>query len=155
LAPFLLITTLLTIAGLVATAVMGFMASPTHAAQHMFVALATVLIGLFSQSMTMFFFIGSGKDIKEAIKGKADETSVVRQTRSFKSRVFPAATYCIVILMVTFITGGGVAEAKTPKWMHLILAVVAIGMYVRAYGVQLHAMNENARLMEKYLGDSG
>jgi preprotein translocase subunit YajC len=42
-----------------------------------------------------------------------------------------------------------VAAAKTPKWMHLILAFVAVGMYLRAYLVQLRAMDENARLMEK------
>lgn len=154
LALFLLLTTLLTIAGLVATTAIGFMASPAHTAQHMLVALATLLIGLFSQSMTMFFFIGSGKEIKEKINGQVEESSVVQQTRSFKSRVFPAAMYAIAILMVTFITGGGVAAAKTPKWMHLILAFVAVGMYLRAYLVQLRAMDENARLMEKYLGGS-
>jgi hypothetical protein len=65
-AQFLLITTLLSIAGLIAASIMGFMALPVHASQHIFFALATVVIGLFSQSMTMFFFIGTGKEIKEA-----------------------------------------------------------------------------------------
>ena len=34
-------------------AVMGFLASPGHVAQHIFFALATVVLGLFSQSMTI------------------------------------------------------------------------------------------------------
>src|SRR5512142_162151 len=108
-AQFLLITTLLTIAGLITTITMGFLASPAHAAQHVLTALITTLVGLFSQSMTMFFFIGSGKQIKEKAKGAPDEAVVVQQTKDFKSRVFPAAMYAIAILMVTFITGGGVA----------------------------------------------
>ena len=57
----LLITTLLTIAGLIATMVMGFRATPAHVADHIIMALVTVVIGLFSQSMTMFFFIGTGR----------------------------------------------------------------------------------------------
>jgi amino acid transporter len=154
LAQFLLISTLLTIGGLVATIVMGFLASPTHAAQHILLALVTVLVGLFAQSMTMFFFIGTGKEIKEKVKGAREEPSVVEQTRSFKSRVFPAAMYSIAVLMITFITGGGVATGKTPRWMHLILAFVTVVMYARAYWVQLRAMEENARLMEKYLASA-
>src|SRR5436309_12554905 len=114
-AQFLLITTLLTIAGLIATGVFGFLASPTHAAKHIFFALGTVVLGLFSQSMTMFFFIGTGKEIKE--KSNQD-AAVVQRTKAFKSQVFPAAMYAIAVLMVTFIMGGGVPSGKTPRWLH-------------------------------------
>ena len=114
-AQFLLITTLLSLAGLVATIVMGFLVSPGHVAQHIFFALATTIVGLFSQSMTMFFFIGTGKEIKEKANNDA---GVVQKTRAFKSRVFPAAMWAIAALMVTFIMGGGVASGKTPRWLH-------------------------------------
>src|SRR5438270_8465464 len=49
-AQFLLITTLLTIAALIATGVFGFFATPAHVAKHIFFALGTVVLGLFSQS---------------------------------------------------------------------------------------------------------
>ena len=149
-AQFLLITTLFSIAGLIATAVMGFTASPGHIAQHIFFALGTVVLGLFSQSMTMFFFIGTGKEIKDAAKHDAQ---VVQRTKAFKARVFPAAFYAMLVLMVTFIMGGGVASGKTPKWLHLGLSIASVIMYGRAYWVQLQAMQENAGLMEKYLAD--
>jgi hypothetical protein len=147
-AQFLLITTLLSIAGLIATSVVGFMAPPGHYAQHIFFALATVVLGLFSQSMTMFFFIGTGKEIKDAADQDAE---VVRRTKAFKAKVFPAATYAMLVLMVTFIMGGGVASGKTPRWLHLGLTVASLVMYARAYWFQLQAMTENASLMEKYL----
>lgn len=150
-AQFLLITTLFTIGGLLATIVAGFLASPTHVAQHIFFALATVVVGLFSQSMTMFFFIGTGKELKEKVKGASEETVVVQQTKSFKSRVFPAAMYAIGALMVTFIMGGGVGSGKTPIWLHDTLALLSIVLFARAYWVQIKAMDENARLMERYL----
>jgi amino acid transporter len=149
-AQFLLITTLLSIAGLVATSIMGFTAAPGHHAQHIFFALGTVVLGLFSQSMTMFFFIGTGKEIKDAAKNDA---AVVQRTKDFKARVFPAAFYAMLVLMVTFIMGGGVAGGKTPRWLHLTLSLATLVMYARAYWVQLQAMHENAGLMEKYLAD--
>lgn len=149
-AQFLLITTLLTIAALIATGVFGFLASPVHAATHIFFALGTVVLGLFSQSMTMFFFIGTGKEIKDKSNQNPE---AVKQTRAFKAKVFPAATYAIAMLMVTFIMGGGVASGKTPHWLHLTLSIGSVVLFARAYYVQLQAMLENARLMEKYLSD--
>jgi hypothetical protein len=146
----LLVTTLLTIAGLVVTIVMGFRATPAHQADHIIIAIVTVVIGLFSQSMTMFFFIGTGKELKEKSNQDAE---VVQRTKAFKSRVFPTAMYAMAVIMVTFIMGGGVGSGKTPKWLHDALAAASLFMFLRAYWVQIHAMHENAGLMERYLKD--
>ena len=144
----LLITTLITIAGLIATMVMGFRATPAHMADHIIIGLVTVICGLFSQSMTMFFFIGTGKELKE--KSEQDAT-VVQRTKDFKNKVFPTAMYAMAVLMVTFIMGGGVATRRTPLWLHNALAAASLLMYLRAYIVQIRAMHENAELMERYL----
>ena len=144
----LLITTLLTIAGLIVTIVMGFQASPAHTATHIMIAIVTVVIGLFSQSMTMFFFIGTGKELKDKSNQDAD---VVNKTRAFKSKVFPTAMYALGVIMVSFIMGGGVGSGKTPRWLHLGLSIATAAMYARAYWIQLQAMTENASLMERYL----
>jgi hypothetical protein len=150
LAQVLLITTLLSIASLIATMIMGFLAGPGHVAQHIFFSLAAVVLGLFSQSMTMFFFIGTGKELKDASN---QDPATVAQTKAFKSGVFPTAMYAMGVLMVTFIMGGGVSSGKTPHWLHLSLSIASVLMYARAYWVQLQAMDANARLMEKYLKD--
>ncbi len=150
-AQFLLITTLLTIAGLIVTMVSGFLASPVQAAQHIMFALATVVVGLFSQSMTLFFFIGTGKQLKDQTRGTEAEGAVRRETRALTMKVSPAATYAMLVLMVTFITGGGVGSGKTPRWLHDALSVATIIMYARAYWIQLRAMTSSADLMERYL----
>lgn len=147
-AQFLLITTLLSIAGLIATSIFGFQATPARAADHIIVAIVTVVVALFSQSMTMFFFIGTGKELKEK---SGNDDDVVQRTKSFKSRVFPAAMWAMTAIMVTFITGGGVGNGRTPRWLHDALTVVSIVMFARAYVIQIRAMNENATLMERYL----
>jgi hypothetical protein len=144
----LLISTLLTIAGLIATIIVGFRATPAHAADHIITAIVTVVIGLFSQSMTMFFFIGTGKELKDASK---QDSTVVERTKAFKTRVFPSAMWAMTAIMITFITGGGVGSGKTPVWLHDALSALSIFMYARAYWIQIRAMNENATLMERYL----
>src|SRR5256885_16073990 len=102
-AQFLLTLTLISIAGLVAAIVAGFRASPVHASTHILISLATVIVGLFAQSMTMFFFIGMGKEIKKASGQNAE---VVRRTRAHKAKGFPPATYPIAALRTTSILAG-------------------------------------------------
>lgn len=150
-AQFLLITTLLSIAGLIATAIMGFMSSPQHVATHIFVALITVVLGLFSQSMTMFFFIGTGRQLKDKTAGTKGEAAVRQATRAMAMKVSPAATFAMAVLMVTFIMGGGVASGKTPKWLHIGLTAASLVMYARAYWIEINAMTLNQKLMEEYL----
>jgi hypothetical protein len=150
-AQFLLITTLLSIAGLIATSVAGFVVKPGHYAQHIFLALGTVVIGLFSQSMTMFFFIGTGKQMKDTVKGGAHEAEVKQATRRLAMKVSPAATYAMAMLMVLFIMGGGVATGKTPRWLHLTEMILTIVLYARAYWIEIQAMQTNADLMDTYL----
>jgi len=153
LASFLLISTLLTIAGLIATMIAGFMSTPFHAAQHILFALGTVVIGLFSQSMTMFFFIGTGKQLKDKTGGTEQEAEVKAATRRFSMVVSPAATFAMAVLMVTFIMGGGVSSGKTPVWLHDVLAFASLLMYARAYWIEVRLMDENARLMERFLAE--
>jgi hypothetical protein len=153
-AQFLLVTTLLSIAGLIATMVAGFMATPGHNAQHILFALATVVIGLFSQSMTMFFFIGTGKQLKDKTKGGVDEGAVRAATRALTMKVSPAATYAMAVLMVTFIMGGGVSTGKTPLWLHNTLAAATLLMFMRAYWVEINAMTANSELMSRFMRDT-
>ena len=97
--------------------------------------------------MTMFFFIGTGKEIKE----KSNDTAAIQQTKAFKSRVFPAAMWALTAIMVTFIMGGGVRTGQTPRWLHDLLAGITLVMFARAYWIELRAMDENAKLMAQYL----
>ena len=152
-AQFLLVTTLLSIAGLIASSVLGFMATPPHVATHILIALITVILGLFSQSMTMFFFIGTGKQLKDKAAGTKGENAVRQATRAMAMKVSPAATFAMAVLMVTFIMGGGVASGKTPKWLHLTLTISSLVLYARAYWIEINAMTQNAKLMEEYLAD--
>ncbi|HVT01822.1 MAG TPA: hypothetical protein VHL58_00430 [Thermoanaerobaculia bacterium] len=166
-AQLLLFSTLITIAGLISSAIQGFtLHSRAAVGTHIVIALGTVIIGLFSQSMTMFFFIGTGKEIKDKAKGSGDEADVVGRTKSFKSRVFPAAFYSMMVIMATFILGGGVHRAMIVHqvgsmswiayiWIHRFMTIASIAIFAWAYVVEIKAMEENNRLMERFLTEQG
>ena len=96
---------------------------------------------------------GTGKEIKDKAKGASDEKDVVNATKRFKNQVFPASMWAMLAIMVTFIIGGGVHTHKVPLIVHHLFSIASILTYGRAYWIELRAMDENARLMERFLSD--
>src|SRR5262249_33135595 len=79
----LLLATALAVLGLLATSIQGFVLAAGLAAagpaaralvgRHVLWAIPAVLFSLFSQSMVIFYFIGTGKLVKDEIAGYPDE----------------------------------------------------------------------------------
>src|SRR6478752_8107051 len=122
----LLTSALLSIVCFIVTLLMGFMVVKTTLAQHvLFGFFATFLVTL-SQSMTMFYFIGTGKYVKDLVANQPGGNEFIRRTKVFKAKVFPTALWAMLFTMATMILGGGVHTHVIPSWVHLGLAVASL-----------------------------
>ena len=156
----LLITTALAVGGFLVTSVQGFLVSSGLAAhsaaaramvtRHVGYAIPTVLIALFSQSMVIFFFIGTGKLVKGEIADFRDEERlrVLAALRRLKARTSPPATFALASAIGVFVLGGAVHTAALPRWTHLAAAVAALLIHFWALVAEAGAFAENNRLME-------
>ena len=155
----LLAGTLLAIAGFLLTSVQGFVVA-THLAQsdpavrflvtkHVAYAIPTVLLSLFSQSMVIFFFIGTGRLVKDDIAGYAeiDRRTVLDALRRFKRCTSPPATFALLSAIGVFVLGGAAHVRVLPSWTHLTAALAAVATHLWALGSELSAFVENGRLM--------
>jgi hypothetical protein len=129
----LLAGTLLAIAGFLLTSVQGFvvashLAAATPAAKllvtkHVAYAIPTVLLSLFSQSMVIFFFIGTGRLVKDEVAGytEAERRSVLDVLRGFKRTTSPPATFALLSAITVFVLGGAVhLWALSAEWTAFI-----------------------------------
>jgi len=142
----LLLTTALALAGFLATSAQGFVvASALHSAaplaghlvtRHVGYAIPTVLFSLFSQSMVIFYFIGTGRLVKDETAGypEADRRAVHAALRRFKARTSPPATF--------------VHTKALPPWTHLASSVAAAAVHAWAIAAEWTTFRENHRLME-------
>jgi hypothetical protein len=156
----LLITTALAAGGFLVTSIQGFLVAgglASHSAaarflvtRHVGYAIPTVLLSLFSQSMVIFFFIGTGKLVKEEVAGfpDAERAPVLAALRRFKARTSPAATFALASAIAVFVLGGAVHTAALPRWTHLIAAIAALAIHLWALVVEAGAFADNNRLME-------
>ncbi len=156
----LLLTTALAIAGFVATSVQGFLstaqlaqASPAAGAlvgEHVRWAIPTVLLSLFSQSMVIFYFIGTGRLVKDEVATYPEETKtrVLAALHRFKARTSPPATFSLLAAVAVFVLGGAVHTRALPSWTHLAASVAAVAVHLWAFLAEWKAFAENNRLMD-------
>ena len=79
--------------GLIVTAVLGYgvhgAAVGKEMQRHVLVAVASCLLLLFSHCWIMFYLIGTGKAIKDAVKEHGLEQALVEDTKRFKNLSYP------------------------------------------------------------------
>src|SRR5574341_341976 len=99
-----------------------------NAGPHIRFALFGIVIVLFTQTMTLFYFVGTGSRIKKIVLQYALPSTLVERSRLFKARLFPWLTFTPLLTMAAFIVGGGAHTRVLPGWVHGSLSLLALGM---------------------------
>src|SRR5213594_4646294 len=147
----LLTSGLVSIVCFIITLLMGFMVVKTTLAQHVLFGFFTTFLVTLTQSMTMFYFIGTGKQVKDLVASLPAGPELVQRTKIFKAKVFPPALWAMLFTMATMIIGGGVHThvAWTPPALHAALAAVSLYYNVVAVWNEAKYMIQNNMLMEE------
>ena len=146
----LLTASLLSIVCFVITVVMGFtMQARLGIPQHILWGFLSTFLVTLSQSMTMFYFIGTGKHVKDLVASQPGGSEFIRRTKVFKMKVFPPALWAMLTTMAAMIVGGGVHTRIVPWWVHLALAAVALYYNVVAFWNDAKYMIQHNLLMEE------
>lgn len=147
----LLVVGWLATAGVVATAVLGYLGGGGGDAEtmrrHVLLALASVLLLLFSHCWIMFYLIGTGKAIKDAVKEHGLDPAAVEETKRFKNESYPALMLAMALAMATFILGGGASTGTLPPLVHHVLFWAALLAQGRALMREKRVLDANERLM--------
>jgi hypothetical protein len=136
--------------GFIATAVLGYRLSgpmEEDIPRHILVGLASSLLLLFSHCWIMFYLIGTGKAIKQAVAEHGLEPAIVEETKRFKNASYPALMLAMALAMATFIVGGGVVTGAVPRWIHHVLFYAALAVQLRALWIEKQVLDDNERLM--------
>ena len=147
----LLTSALVSIVCFIITLLMGFMVVKTTLAQHVLFGFFTTFLVTLTQSMTMFYFIGTGKQVKDLVANLPSGPQFVQRTKVFKMKVFPPSLWAMLFTMATMIIGGGVHThvAWTPPLLHALLAAVSLYYNIVAFWQEAKYMLEQNMLMEE------
>ncbi|HLG20661.1 MAG TPA: hypothetical protein VI895_12715 [Bdellovibrionota bacterium] len=124
---------------------------------HVIFALSAVTLALFAHTMTMFYFIGTGKKIKDFMAEWEPEIrdEFRRRTIETKRKLFPWMLLSSGALMAAFILGGAADARVVQKTIHVASAYFALIAHVHGVGLEtihifrnislIHEINDLAR----------
>ena len=116
---------------------------------HILLGLVACLLLLFSHTWIMFYLIGTGKAIKVAVAEHDLPAEWIERTKEFKNRSYPALMLAMVLVMATFIIGGGVERRVLPSWLHHGLFYFALIAQIRSLWLEHVVLAGNRQLMDE------
>lgn len=136
------------LSGLVYSAVLGFLvASSADVFRHVSFGIFFTFITLLAHSMTMFYLIGKGKAVREAVTEGQLSPDLYATVARARKPVFSIATIAMLLTMITAILGGGVDTGALPAGIHSLVAVSAIATNVMAFRTEVGAMQSISRVV--------
>lgn len=119
------------------------------ATAHIRFALFGIVIVLFTHTMTLFYFVGTGSRIKKVVRQFGLPPALADRTRIFKARLFPWLTFTPLVTMAAFIIGGGAHTRMIPGWVHGALGLAALLTNLLAAAVAVMCLSDNIVLIEE------
>src|ERR1043166_8719803 len=113
-----------------------------------------VLLGIYVallHIMVMFHFIGSGKEMKEAMAVLGEDADLVRQLQRLKMVVSPLATFAPLLFGAGVIVGGGAHEKTLGSWawIHWAIGAAGIALNLYAFPIEYRALVTNLQILRE------
>ena len=146
----LLTTSFVSIVCFIVTVFLGFtMVGRSGLGQHFLFGFFTTFLVTLSQSMTMFYFIGTGKQVKDLVANHPSGKEFIQRTKVFKAKFFPSSLWAMLFTMATMILGGGVDTGVIPPLIHTLLAAAALYFNAASFWKGARYMIEHNVLMQE------
>ena len=135
------------IIGLIVTAIYGL--SGTDVSRHISFGIFSTMITLLAHSMMMFYLIGKGKAVKDAMAEGNLQGDFYQRIARVRKPVFSIATFAMMATMAAAILGASVDTGVLPPIVHAWIAYGAVAMNFAAVKIELDAIGESSRVVDE------
>jgi hypothetical protein len=133
--------------GLVAAAVLGLWG--TDLSRHISFGFFSTMLLMLAHSMMMFYLIGKGKAVKDAMAENSLTGDYYRRIAAARKPVFSIATLAMGVTMTAAIIGASVDTGVVPAIIHAMIAYAAIASNVVAVRIEIDALTTSARVVDE------
>ena len=133
--------------GLIATTVLGLRG--TDVARHISFGIFSTLVTLLAHSMMMFYLIGKGKAVKDAMAEHSVAGDYYRRIAIARKPVFSIGTLAMAVTMVAAIMGASVDTGVLPPMVHAMIAYGAIAANLAAAKIEVAALIQSSRIVNE------
>lgn len=105
--------------------------------------LLTGIVYLFTETLIIFFFVGTGVSIKEYSQEKRLKPDFYKNALTIKRVMFPHLTMNLLFMMTLFILYGAVDTGKMSTGLYRVCFVLCLGHYLYDKLLQHRAFRDN------------
>jgi len=133
--------------GMIAAVVLGLRG--TDVSRHISFGIFSTLVILLAHSMMMFYLIGKGKAVKDAMVEHNVSGDYYRQIAAARKPVFSIGTFAMAATMAAAILGASVDTGVLPPIVHGMLAYGAIVCNLAAVKIEVDALAASSRIVDE------
>jgi hypothetical protein len=131
--------------GQAATAVVGLLG--TDITRHITFGIFSTMVTLLAHSMMMFYLIGKGKAVKDAMAEGGLAGDHYRRIAVARKPVFSIGTLAMGLTMTAAILGASVDTGVLPPVIHAMIAYAAVTANLAAAKIEIEALREASRVV--------
>ena len=135
------------------TGLQGYFQFNIIQANHPQFALLSVIFYMLTETLIMFYFIGSGTAIKKTIQTGSMNANLYDNVKKTKMKLFPHLTINMIFIGIVFILGGAVQTGRLAGWMHGLLFDLAFIHFIYTAFLQHHGFKDNVEIIGKLAKD--
>jgi hypothetical protein len=137
-------------AGLIVTTYLGLtVVTQADILRHITFGIFSTLIVLLAHSMMMFYLIGKGKAVKDAMQEGGLTGDFYRRIATIRKPVFSIGSLAIAVTMATAIIGASVDTGVLPPIVHAWIAYAAIAANLWAFKIERQALTESSHVVDE------
>ena len=133
--------------GLLTTAFYGLRG--TDVPRHISFGFFSVIVMLLAHSMMMFYLIGKGKAVKDAMAEHSLTGDWYQRFAFARKPVFSIGTLAMAVTMAAAILGASVDVRVLPPIIHAYIAYAAIICNVLALRIEVQALSASSRIVDE------
>lgn len=135
------------LAGLVATAFFGLVGHDV--ARHISYGIFSTMILLLAHSMMMFYLIGKGKAVKDAMVEGNLTGDHYRRIAAARKPVFSMGMLAMAVTIIAALLGASVDTGMLPPIVHGVVAYGAIACNLAAITIEIDALSVSSRIVDE------
>ena len=125
----------------------SFLNFPILRANHLTFMVLTCIVYFFTETLVIFFFVGTGVSIKEYTQEHNLDTAFHKKSIAIKRQVYPPLMLNILFMIILFVLVGAVDTHRLPTWLYQVIFIGCLAHYIKAKIIQHECFKNNTRLI--------
>jgi len=116
-------------------------------ASHITFMILVSIIYSFTETLVIFFFVGTGVSVKEYTRDHNLDHQYHKRSIAIKHRVYPPLMLNLLFMIILFILVGAVDTGRMATWLYQLIFIACLAHYIKVKIIQHNCFRDNTQII--------